>query len=227
MPGSAAGLAPFAKVSGFLLLAPLGFAAAVLLRRRAYRAAALLVASAGILAALWIGLALWRFGTAFPPPPTGLREGLGAGRELLNPLWLASLWLSFWAKFGWLNLRLPAIAYLFFVVPMALAVVGSVWRTGTSEERMRESWRRWTLLSAIGANLVLVLIYLVRIDWQPRGRYLFPSLPALAGLAALGLRTLAEPRWPRPLVRGLLSLLLASALCLALLGIYVILRAYA
>ncbi len=227
LAGIAVGLAPFGKVSGFLLLAPLCIAAAFLLRRRAYRGAVLLLVPAGALAASWMGLALWRFGTVFPPPPTGLREGLGAGRELLNPHWLGSLWLSFWGKFGWFNLRLPLFAYLFFAVPTALAVIGCFRRAAGPEERMREHWRRWILLSIIGANLLLVVVYLVRIDWQPQGRYLFSSLPALAGLAALGLRRIAEdPRWRQQLARGLLALLLTSTLGMALLGIYVIARTY-
>jgi 4-amino-4-deoxy-L-arabinose transferase-like glycosyltransferase len=227
LAGIAVGLAPFGKISGFLLLAPLGIAAAILFARRAYRAAVPLLVAAGALAALWIGLALWRFGTVFPPPPTGLRQGLGAGRALLNPHWLGSLWLSFWGKFGWFNLRLPLFAYLFFAVPTALAVMGCFWRAAGPEERMRESWRRWLLLSAIGANLALVVVYLVRIDWQPQGRYLFPSLPALAGLAALGLRRIAEdPRWRQQLARGLLALLIVSALGMALLGLLVLGHAY-
>jgi 4-amino-4-deoxy-L-arabinose transferase-like glycosyltransferase len=228
LAGIAVGLAPFGKVSGFLLLAPLGIAAAFLLRRRAYRTAVLLLVPAGALAASWMGLSLWRFGTVFPPPPTGLREGLGVSRELLNPHWLGSLWLSFWGKLGWLNLRLPLFAYLFFAVPTALAAVGALRRAAASpEERMRESWRYWLLLSTIGANLLLVVAYLVRIDWQPQGRYFFPSLPALAGLAALGLRRIAEdPRWRHQLVRGLLALLIVSALGMALLGLLVIGHAY-
>lgn len=223
LAGIAVGLAPFGKVSGFLLLAPLGIAAAFLLRRRAYRAAALLLVAAGALAVSWIGLALWRFGTIFPPPPTGLKAGLGAGRELLNPHWLGSLWVSFWGKFGWFNLRLPVFAYLFFAVPTALAVAGALRRAASPEERMQEHWQRWILLSTIGANLLLVVVYLVRIDWQPQGRYLFPSLPALAGLAVLGLRRIAEdPRWRRSLLPGLLALLIVSALGMALLGLLVL-----
>jgi 4-amino-4-deoxy-L-arabinose transferase-like glycosyltransferase len=227
LAGTAAGLAPFGKVSGFLLLAPLAIAAVVLLRRRAYRPTILLLAAFGSLSALWIGLALWRFGTVFPPPPTGLREGRGAGRELLNPHWLGSLWVSFWGKLGWFNLRLPLVAYLFFAAPTALALTGSFGRVANPEERMRATRWRWVFLSTISANLVLVVVYLVRIDWQPQGRFLFPALPALAGLAALGLRGIADDsRWHRLLVRSFLPLLLISAIGMALLGLFVISHAY-
>ncbi|HYL04553.1 MAG TPA: DUF2142 domain-containing protein [Thermoanaerobaculia bacterium] len=228
LAGSAVGLAPFGKASGFLLLAPLGLVALELARRRAYRPAVLLLAAAASLAALWIGLAEWRFGTAFPPPPTGLREGLGAGRGLLNPHWIGSLWLSFWGKFGWLNVRLPAVAYLFFLAPTVLAVIGCFGAAASPDARPREKWRLGLLLCTLAANLLLVVIYLVRIDWQPQGRYLFPSLPALAGLAALGLRALAgHPRWGGSPPRGLPALLVVLAFGMALLGIFVITRAYA
>ncbi|HEV3458830.1 MAG TPA: DUF2142 domain-containing protein [Thermoanaerobaculia bacterium] len=228
LAGSAVGLAPFGKVSGFLLLAPLGLAVLVLARRGAYRAALFLLVAACSLAALWIGLVEWRFGTLFPPPPAGLREGLGATRGLLNPLWLGSLWLSFWGKFGWFNLRLPVFAYLFFAVPTALAVIGCVTVPAASpEERRQERLWRWVLVCTLGVNVLLVVAYLVRIDWQPQGRYLFPSLPALAGLAALGLRALCEhSRLRRSILRGLLGALIASALSMAFLGLFVLGHAY-
>jgi len=41
-------------------------------------------------------------------------------------------------------------------------------------------------------NVVLLLTYMVRVDWQPQGRYLLPSIVAIAGLATLGLEWLIE-----------------------------------
>jgi hypothetical protein len=225
LAGIAVGLAPFGKVSGFLLLAPLGLAGLVLASRKFYLPTFLLLAVTGSLAALWIGLALWRFGTVFPPPPAGLREGLGASRELLSPHWLGSLWVTFWGKLGWLNLRLPRFAYLFFLAPTALAVGGCF---GSAGERTHEKWQRRVMTTALGVNSLLLLVFLVRIDWQPQGRFLFPSLPATAGLTALGLRALAgDTRWGRSVLMALLALLIASALGTALLGIYVLARTYA
>jgi hypothetical protein len=107
------------------------------------------------------------------------------------------------------------------------AAEGQVLGVGRRTRAISPGLRR-ALVHRVGANLLLVVVYLVRIDWQPQGRYLFPALPALAGLAAPGLRRIADdPRWPRFLMLGLLPLLLASALGLALLGISAILRAYA
>ena len=224
LAGSAVGLAAFGKISGVLLAAPLALVVMVLVQRKSYRPAVLLLATAGALATLAVGLSEWRFGTAFPPPPTGLQEGLAAGRQLLHllhPHWLGSLWVSFWGKFGWLNVRMPLLAYLFCALPSALVVLGLLRGTG-------ELPIRWLLATTLGANLLLVIGYLVRIDWQPQGRYLFPCLPALAGAAALGLRGLASRlRWGRHVRPGLVvALLIVPALGTALLGIYVIVEAY-
>ena len=224
LAGTAAGLAPWGKVSGFLLAAPLCLVALELVRRRRHREAVLLAAAMATLAALWICLAQWRFGAVFPPPPAVSRGGLAQAGRLFDPRWLGSLWMSFWGKFGWLNVRLPAAAYLFFALPTALAAIGCV-RAGRAEEPSSR-WR-WLCGSVIGANLLLVVVYLVRIDWQPQGRYLFPSLPAMAGCAALGLRALAEgPRWRGRAGRVAVACLAASAVGMALLGLLVLSHTY-
>jgi len=225
LAGTAAGLAPWGKVSGFLLAAPLCLVALGLVRRRRHREAVLLVAAMATLAALWICLAEWRFGEIFPPPPAVSRGSLAQAGRLFDPHWLGSLWMSFWGKFGWLNVRLPAAAYFFFVPPTALVAIGCV-RAGRGEEEPSSRWR-WLCGSVIGANLLLVVVYLVRIDWQPQGRYLFPSLPAMAGCAALGLRALAEnPRWGSRAGRVAVACLAASAAGMALLGLLVLGHTY-
>jgi hypothetical protein len=225
LAGTAAGLAPWGKVSGFLLAVPLCLVAVVFVRRRCHRAAVLLVAAWATLTVLWICLAVWRFGVIFPPPPTGLQDVLAQGGRLFNPRWIGSLWMSFWGKLGWLNVRLPLVSYLFFALPTALVAIGCV-RGGSRTEEPSSKWR-WLCVSAIGVNLFLVIVFMVRIDWQPQGRFLFPSLPAMAGCAALGLRTLAEdPRLGRYVGRGAVAFLIASALGMALLGLFVISHAY-
>ncbi len=225
LAGTAAGLAPWCKVSGFLLAVPLCLLAFVLVRRRCHRAAVLLVAAWVTLTALWIWLAVWRFGVVFPPPPTGFQDVLAQGVRLLNPRWIGSLWMSFWGKLGWLNIRLPVVAYLFFALPTALVAIGCVRGRRRAEEQVSK-WR-WLCASTIGINLFLVLVFLMRIDWQPQGRFLFPSLPAMAGCAALGLRALAkDPRSGGYAGSWAVAFLIASALGMALLGLFVISHAY-
>ena len=84
LAGTAAGLAPWGKVSGFLLAAPLCLVA-LGLRRRRHREAVLLAAAMAVLAALWICLAQWRFGVVFPPPPALSGDGLAQAGRLFNP----------------------------------------------------------------------------------------------------------------------------------------------
>ncbi len=143
----------------------------------------------------WLGLEIHRTGGVLLRPPTGWSGGPGAGRLFSEPWWMVSVWVGFWAKFGWFNLPLPGPAYVAFLLPTGLAVLGAErsWRAG-------DPCRPGRLLTAIVAtNVVLLVLYLVGIDWQPQGRYLLPSSAALAGLAALGLerigRTLPAPRF--------------------------------
>jgi 4-amino-4-deoxy-L-arabinose transferase-like glycosyltransferase len=225
--GIAVGLAPFGKISGFLLLAPLALVAALLAHRRQPRAALWLLAPAAALSALWLGLAAWRFGSFFPPPPTGLRTGLGAAGELVGAHWLGSVALSFWAKFGWFNLRLPAVAYGLFVAPTVLVAIGCFGGAADRHDPPVDPWPRRVFAGTLATNLMLLMIFLVRIDWQPQGRFLFSSLPAMAALAALSLHRLASPdrsrRWRRWAIPGFLIL---CALTAAVVGLGVIARAY-
>ncbi|HEV7517611.1 MAG TPA: hypothetical protein VGR07_15025, partial [Thermoanaerobaculia bacterium] len=57
-------------------------------------------------------------------------------------------------------------------------------------------------LTALTAGITLVIGFLIVGDWQLQGRYLFPTLGALSGLSALGLRTLSA-RWLAPFLTGL------------------------
>jgi hypothetical protein len=76
-----------------------------------------------------------------------------------------------------------------------LAALGLVW-----------TFRRPTpaaaaLLTALTADIGLIVGFLIVGDWQLQGRYLFPALGALTGLTALGLPGL--PRWTAPVLIGI------------------------
>ena len=180
--GVAASLALFAKASGLVLLPPLSFAAFHLVRRRQLRPAACLAGTYGLGLAAAAALALHRFGSVVTPIPAG-RPSV---REiLLSPHWVASLWVSFWAKFGWLNTPLPWACYLLFL-PASLLILAGFLRTPAGLSPARRPALAVLRVAAL-ANLAAALVYMAAVDWQVQGRYLFPSLAAFAGLAAAGL----------------------------------------
>ncbi len=170
----------FIKGSALFLVVPVGIAALLapptLLGRSprvSPRLALLGVTSVGL--ASWVAFNLVRFGSVLPPVPTA--SHVATVYELVaEPRWIAGLFRSFWAKFGWLNTPLPWPFYLWFAALTAAAAWGG-WR--------RRGAARWVLLSAVLANFGLVLVFLLTIDKQPQGRYLLPSLVALAAFGSL------------------------------------------
>lgn len=172
--GAALTAALFAKGSALFLGLPVAVAAVILLRRRAWRAAAALLTISAAGAGAWLAVNVVRFGTLMPPVPTAAVAG-SVGDLLAQPRWIASLFVSFWAKFGWLNTPMPAPAYLWFAGLTMLALAG-LWRLRSSSGAI--------LASAIAGNLILVVLFMVTVDWQPQGRYLLPSVAPLAALGA-------------------------------------------
>jgi hypothetical protein len=103
------------------------------------------------------------------------------------PSWLSR---SFIGVFGWFNLFLPPWVYVGYWL-LGLAGLGGaalVWVR-------HEVDRRILLVLALAAMLALVVVIQInRLQDQPQGRYLFPGLPALAALIAVGLETLPDLR---------------------------------
>lgn len=162
----------FAKASGLLLLLPVAVAAWAQKAKRP-RYELLSVTGAGLVA--WFALNIYRFGWIVPPVPTASR--LASVTELLSePHWAGSLFLSFWAKFGWLNTPMHWAFYLWFALLTIAAAVGAF--------RIRRL-EGILLGSAVVSNLVLLLVYLVSVDMQPQGRYLLPSIVGVAHVGAL------------------------------------------
>lgn len=150
--------------------------------------------SAVLLAVSALGLAAWtafnlaRFGSLLPPVPTA--SHIATVSELLSePRWIGGLFRSFWAKFGMLNTPLPWPFYLWFAALSAAVVVG-VRRLAGSQ--------RLVLASALLTNAGLVLAYQLTVDLQAQGRYLLPSLAAVAVFGSRGLAAL--PAWLRPVL---------------------------
>lgn len=116
----------------------------------------------------------------------------------------AQLSQSFVGTFGWMNLWMPRGMYLLYDVLGLLAACGLVW----GWIRRKIEWRLALILLTMPILNLLIVIYINLSFNQPQGRYMFPSLPAIGLLVALGFEGL--PGWRRPvrlcLVTGLLLL---------------------
>ena len=181
LTGTAAGLALWSKSSGLFLVPPLLYVAIVLWKRRERQAVTGLLLAFAVLTVGWIAFTVARSGPLLVSSQTESAAASGWLRLITEPAWPASVWISFWGKLGWLNLKLPAPIYLFFLPPTLLVLWGAI-----ATLRQRAAASNVALLAVI-SNLGLLVSYLGGVDWQLQGRYLFPSIVAVAGLAAKGL----------------------------------------
>lgn len=99
--------------------------------------------------------------------------------------WMDITFESFWARFGWMNVRGPRVLFIAALVVLAAGIIGS-WP-------QRRAWWNAPELFAIPGLLLLIAGSLLNsriIDFQPQGRYLLAAAPALVlqvvgGLAAV------------------------------------------
>lgn len=188
--------------------------------------AGLLVTAGGIM--LWpagraLAAALWRFFHL----PRDVVELLTSGRyaeALVRTPYLyysRLIFESFWARFGWLNVRLAEGWY--FALAGLCAAAGAGLFKGLRRQPPGGYLRRALtvyLMTAVVAFMlimakeVLYLSYLFGV--VPQGRYLFPAVIPLATLFVWGLREwVPESRRKAAGWAGGLALLLFDALCLA------------
>ncbi|MCX6563174.1 MAG: glycosyltransferase family 39 protein [Candidatus Aminicenantes bacterium] len=111
---------------------------------------------------------------------------------------------SFVGLFGWMSLWSPPWFYQVFAALGILALLGLIWRF----VRRNIDRRLAAILITIPILSFILVVYLNLTFTQPQGRYLFPALPAIMILAALGLEGL--PFWKKgatPILVGMLFLL--------------------
>ena len=96
---------------------------------------------------------------------------------------------SFVGVFGWMNVYLPRPLYWIFGT-LALAVIAGLCR-GLLRGRLNA--RLVGILVILPLLSVASLVQFNLTFTQPQGRYVFPALPAIMTLAAIGLEAL--PRW--------------------------------
>jgi hypothetical protein len=203
--GSVAGALLLTKSTGYgvLILMPL----AVLLRQRrmgqpgrwAIREGAQMVLPALTLGALWWGRNVVVYGW---PDVMGLQAHnavvvgqprtedwlvqYGAG-PLLR-MGVRTTFQSFWGQFGWMGVVLDSCIYIALTLLSVVAVIGAVWRLTLWMRGDLHVRRRDGLILVGASGLITVGMYL----WhnltfvQHQGRYLFPALPIVGLIAALG-----------------------------------------
>jgi hypothetical protein len=209
--GVAVTLALFAKATTLFLFVPMVFV--VLFCRHRKAGMALLVSSTTGLAA-WLALNVWRFGSLLPGVPSSDR-GNPFSQLLSEPRWMGSLFRSYWAKFGWFNTPMAWPFYVWFALLTIVAVIGLV-----KMIRRPETHRVAALLTlAILANLAFVMAFMVFVDWQPQGRYMLPSLGAVAVFGSFAVEgTLDRARLDRAR-RGIAIAALLIAVGVAIQGV--------
>ncbi len=139
--------------------------------------------------------------------------------------WLQTLFETFWARFGWANVRLDWRLYLVLAVLSLLAMAGAclvIWEAGRGRSpALRHQQDTILLLAAAVVFAVAVLIVKMVREWDsvPRAttqaRFLFPALVPIAILLTAGLLRLLPERQHALLIRsGAAALLVFNGLCL-------------
>jgi 4-amino-4-deoxy-L-arabinose transferase-like glycosyltransferase len=187
--GAVIGLAGLSKLSGWLLMVPGGLLVVVLLARAEEELERLVISAAAVpaMALLVAGWWFWRNHRLYSDL-TGLRpmlEVVGMRTARILPLFEAKLMFrSFWGQIP--CSPFPSAFYAPYSLLTVLACIGLVW--GGREHSTRE--RRQLIILA--SWLLVVTLGWIRWDVMtpaPWGRLLFPALPAIGVMMAVGLLT--------------------------------------
>jgi 4-amino-4-deoxy-L-arabinose transferase-like glycosyltransferase len=139
-------------------------------------------------------------------------------RSIVSDYWVTlfprEVFKTFVGYFGHATVKLPRLVYIAWLVFFAVAAAGFVRHLS----RGREISTRLAviLLTAVAGALAILLRINLQFD-QPQGRYLFPALPAIALMIAIGLES-----WRIPARLTAATLAAVNALILA----FVVIPAY-
>jgi 4-amino-4-deoxy-L-arabinose transferase-like glycosyltransferase len=209
------GLALLAKKSGLVLL-PVLVLYWLIFRRKHWQSGDPLAAF-GVAVAMLLPLIIRNMALYGQPLAEGIERemfpDLLSPKTLSDPYFTGEFWRqlgsSLIAKFGWMNVEVPRIIHVPYVLSAILAITGCVYglRRGTD--------RRPSAMAALLFGFSLLgLIYYNLTYSQPQGRLLFPAIASLGLAIALGLQWLQErfPTFGRWLGTGLVALCALSAL---------------
>ena len=146
-------------------------------------------------------------------------------------LYASALFESFWARFGWMKVRLDPIWYQTIVL-VSVAAIGGIGIFVIRIVRRLTTLAQWQKKCLLLFSLCVVfavaiaMFYGVRV-WahfqsfqpterpEPQGRYLFPAIIPIAILFMLGLQELVPARYHRPwLLTCLSGFILFDSICL-------------
>lgn len=215
----AAAAAPWAKITGVVVVAPLAVTL-IILSRHGHRGLVVALAGPPLLSFVAGGLALW-FGHDLAVPSFAAVEHdapllRDLARLLTEPFWVIQIWTSFWGLFGYFSYNLP-VWLLAIWLPVSLLVgVGVALLFAHS----RTDPQAAVLVALLSTNAALWLGVMVAVSWQPQGRYFFISVPVFVVALAAALE------WCRPKIEGWLFVAclapwpLAAALAVTLWGMH-------
>lgn len=125
----------------------------------------------------------------WPNPPQ--KQGLSISTMLFGLRWILTTIESYIGKFGYMTTELPKVIYMAYSILVLCGFLLAVYRVVT--QRKKVDWLLSAALLAVMVLPVLISIYgSYTIDYQPQGRYIISSLPALACTVVFGYEQLAE-----------------------------------
>ncbi len=157
----------------------------------------------GIISAVALGVTLLVAGWWFAR--NQMIYGEWTGVETLKDLWgertalqsfglaiseLPMLWSSLWGRFGFGQIPLPGAIYLLFNLFMSVGLLGALLDLVFNSRQPRKFAERLLLFGSVVLFFIVVFYYMLISPAGAMGRFLFPGLPALAIILALGWRFL-------------------------------------
>lgn len=125
----------------------------------------------------------------WPNPPR--KQGAGIMTMLFGSGWILTTLKSYIGKFGYMTTELPKVIYMAYGILVLCGLLLAVYRVVTRRKKVD-----WLLSAALLAAMVLPVLISIygsyTIDYQPQGRYIISSLPALACTVVFGYEQLAE-----------------------------------